>query len=185
MIGAHGVVQLLSSSDHGRWLAIHGHRHRARLFQPGGATGPWVLSAASFAATRDHDYENRSPNQAHLIEIDFMGMRRLDLKPAGQIRSWTWTPPMGWLADRFEPGGLPPITGFGFRGSIDALAHQISDLIGEQARSTWERVCSALPGCAYVTSDQLIELRKVLRITYNIAVVVTDDGVPLECGRSP
>ena len=184
-MGAHGLLQLLSSSDFGRWLVIHGHRHRARLFQPGGVTGPWVLSAASFSATRDHDYENRSPNQAHLIEIDLPGMDRLDLRPAGKIRSWTWTPPMGWLADRFEIGGLPPLTGFGFRGSIDHLAHQISDFIGDHARRRWEEVCNALPLTAYVSEGQFVELRKVLKATRKVTVVVNEDGIPSECGRSP
>jgi hypothetical protein len=184
MVGAHALLQTLSSSDHGRWLVIHGHRHRARLFQPGGTTGPWVLSAASFSATRDRDYENRSPNQAHLIEIDFAGMERLDLRPAGTIQSWTWTPPMGWLSERFEPGGLPPLTGFGFRGSIDALAHNISDFIGTLPRRTWPDVCQSLPMASYVSHDQLTELRKVLKATYKVNVAANEDGFPYECGRS-
>ena len=119
MVGAHALVQMMASAEHGRWMVIHGHRHRARLFQTGGMSGPFVLSAASFAATRDRDYDNTSPNQAYLVELDLRAMVQHDLYPAGRIQTWTWQPGMGWLCDRYGGGGLPPTTGFGFRGSVE------------------------------------------------------------------
>lgn len=131
MKGAHALADFLSDSTFGRWMVIHGHRHRARLYHKGGGTGPIVLSAASFGATRDRDYSNTSPNQAHLIEFDFDAMEKHGYYPAGRISSWTWAKSTGWHHKNAPNGGLPPITGFGYRDSIDRLAREISDLLAE------------------------------------------------------
>jgi len=183
MMGAHALMQLMRSSEYGRWLVIHGHRHRARVYQPGGATGPWVLSAASFGATRDRDYDNQSPNQAHLIELDFDVMSRLGLRPAGTVRTWTWRKGLGWSSDRAERGGLPPTTGFGFRGSIDHLAAQISGHVGDRVRR-WDEVRAALPEAAFLPHDQVDELRKVLLAEHGIQILIKEDGAPHELGKS-
>lgn len=184
MVNAHALVDMMSCADHGRWMVIHGHRHRARLFQTGGTTGPFVLSAASFAATRDRDYDNTSPNQAHLVELDSEGMVTHDFYPAGQIRSWTWQSGMGWLSERFGEGGLPPLTGFGFRGSVDALARTISAHVTNPP-CKWSAICEKEPQAAYLDYTQFRDLRKILKLSFGVHVLIGEDGQPVECGRTP
>jgi len=69
MVGAPQLTELLSKVKFGPWLAVHGHRHHPRLYQKGGNSGPIVLQAASFGATNQHDYQNRSPNQIHFVSL--------------------------------------------------------------------------------------------------------------------
>jgi hypothetical protein len=182
MTGAHALVEMMSAADHGRWMVIHGHRHRARLFQAGGTTGPFVLSAASFGATRDKDYDNTSPNQVHLIELDVDAMVHHDFYPAGKIRTWTWQAGMGWLSERYGGGGLPPTTGFGFRGSVDAIARTIAAQV-DKLPSKWQDICAIEPKAIFLDYNQLRDLRKVLRSKFGVAVIVGEDGTPIECGR--
>lgn len=181
--GAHALVDFLSSNEFGRWLVIHGHRHRARLLQVGGAGGgPYVLSAASFGATRDKDYENTSPNQAHLIELDAESMDRFGYYPAGRIRSWTWQQGVGWLADRFSSGGLPPITGFGYRGSIDAAAAQIAAAT-QSLPARWDELCEMNPELSFLDYRQITDLRTTLKRMHAVNTIMSESGQPLELGR--
>lgn len=185
MIGAHALVSHMATGENGRWLVVHGHRHRARLFQAGGITGPMVLSAASFGATRDRDYENTSPNQAHLIDLDFEAMRDHSLYPAGRIITWTWQPGMGWLSDRYMGGGLPPVTGFGFQGSVDLLARTIASEVAGKPPHSWTAICKRHPTAAFLPYDQLSYLMNVLRSQHRTTLVMGEGGLPLECGELP
>jgi metallophosphoesterase superfamily enzyme len=183
MMNAHALMEMISSADHGRWMVIHGHRHRARLFQAGGMTGPFVLSSASFAATRDRDYDNTSPNQVHLIDLDPAGMIAHGFYPAGQIRTWTWQTGMGWLSDRYGAGGLPPTTGFGFRGSLDALAREVAAQVAHLP-CKWVEICSRQPAAAYLDHKQIQDLRTTLRRQFQVECMFGEDGMPYECGKS-
>jgi hypothetical protein len=183
LVGAHALVEFLSSNDFGRWFVIHGHRHRARLLQAGGAGGgPYVLSAGSFGATRDKDYENTSPNQAHLIELDAESMHRLAYYPAGKIRSWTWQQGVGWLNDKVGTGGLPPLTGFGFRGSIDSVASQVAAAI-QEFPGKWEHLCQKYEQLRFLDYRQIDDLKKTLKRNHTVNIIMADNGLPLEVGK--
>jgi Icc-related predicted phosphoesterase len=122
--GAERLTELLSRADLGEWLIIHGHRHRSNLFCSGGNTAPIVLSCASFAATRIGDEQNPCPNQFYLIDLD-QSEPMAPSKASGTIKTWNWTPSYGWIANNNIVGGLPPTTGFGFRGRIAELAERM------------------------------------------------------------
>lgn len=184
MQGAHALITMLSDSDYGRWLVIHGHRHRANLFQVGGSTGPFILSAASFAATKTKDYHNTSPNQAHLIDLDVEEMQRNKLFPSGVIKSFTWTAGTNrWLWKGGQSGGLPPETRFGFKGSIDEIAFQIDSLLADSIPVKWDKIVSDIPRLQYLHYQQITELQKTLKNSYSIYLGLDQDKSPTEFGR--
>jgi 3',5'-cyclic AMP phosphodiesterase CpdA len=186
MVGAHGLLQVMSMSDYGRWMVIHGHKHSARIFNPGGSTGPFILAAASFAAART-DPQNTSPNQVHLVEINLQEMLGSRLLPSGTIKTATYTPNTNaWHFKGAESGGLPPETGFGFRGPIEEIAYQINQAVtkNEPATSKWDDLGNQIPHLKYFTPDQIAELRKILHKEYSIRLELNSDRCPIECGRS-
>ncbi|MBE7184527.1 MAG: metallophosphoesterase [Methylobacterium mesophilicum] len=182
--GAHALTQFLSDTDYGRWLVIHGHRHRARMFMLGGQTGPVVLSSASLSATRDRDYDNTSPCQAHLVTLDFDAMQEHSFVPAGSVKSFTWVNATGWDLSRSQDGGLPPDTGFGFRGSLDRLARDVATFINGRPLVPWSDVISELPTIPFVTYSELSELSKTLKNDYDLTVMFDSEKRPFQCGKT-
>jgi len=124
-----------------------------------------------------------SPNQAHLIELDPDGMIEHDFYPAGRIRTWTWQTGMGWLSERYVSGGLPPSTGFGFRGSVDALARAIAGHVAALP-CKWDEICQKEPKANYLDYVQFRDLRTILARNYGVKVIVGEDGMPFQCGKS-
>ncbi len=181
MRGANSLLEFVSDSNYGRWVILHGHRHRAKLFQTNGATGPYVLSSGSFGATRDGDYGNGSPNQVHLIDLDFEAMEKFHLFPAGRIRSWTWVPHLpGWQFKDAPTGGLPPETGFGYRGAIDKDAFKMSQIVAAAKSGVeWKRVLQEAPEWEFLDYRQLSELAKVLDSKFSIEIRRDQNGSPI------
>lgn len=179
MQGAHGLINFLSDAQFGRWLVLHGHRHRARLYQTGGAAGPYVLSAGSFGATRDKDYSNTSPNQVHFVDLDFAAMDAHHFYPAGRIRSWTWVEGAGWIDKGSPGGGLPPQTAFGFRGSLDKEAFDMAHLVAAAGIGIeWQRVVDDSPARAFLDYAQLDDIKKQLASQHGIELKRDEDRNP-------
>ncbi|MCK5385348.1 MAG: metallophosphoesterase [Alphaproteobacteria bacterium] len=185
MRGGHALLDMLSDTDIGKWLVIHGHRHRARLYQTGDVTGPFVLSSASFGATRQDDPQNPSPNQAHLIIIDVEKMEKIKFFPAGKIKTFSHVQGMGWSPEYASSGGLPPVTSFGFRGPLEELAEEINSQITGSTPIEWPVLIKLLPKLAYLHYRQLEELRKCLSKDYSIKMVFDENKTPISCGREP
>ncbi len=184
MKGAHALEELLKDSKYGRWFVVHGHRHRARLFQTGGSsTGPFILSAASFSATKDGDYDNQSPNQCHLIEVDHKTMDQEGLYPCGSIRTLTWQTSVGWIGENAKSGGLPPLTYFGFRGSEDIIAKAIDAAITkDDVGVPWSDLIAANSQLRYLDYTQLENLSTTLQKRYGIKMFF-EDSLPFQCIR--
>jgi predicted phosphodiesterase len=182
MRGAHTLVDMLSDSDIGRWLVIHGHRHRPRLYQTNDSTGPFVLSAASFGATKFDDPQNPSPNQAYLINLDLREMKKCRFLPAGSIKTFSRAPGMAWSNTYYASGGLPPNSNFGFRGSVDELAADINDTIIGETPVKWVNLSEKIPKISYLHYKQLDELNKCLK-RYSMVILFDDCKTPTSCGR--
>lgn len=183
MRGAHALIETLSDTNIGRWFVIHGHRHRPRLYQTNDSTGPFVLSAASFGATKIADPQNPSLNQAHLIDLDMKEMKNKRILPAGSIRTFSRAPGMGWSHSYLGTGGLPPSTSFGYRGSVDDLAADINDNITSEIPVSWGELKNLLPKLAFLHYRQLEELNKRLINDYSMEIIFDDTKTPSQCGK--
>ena len=109
-------------------------------------------------------------------------MQRHALYPAGNITSWTWVPGAGWLGDTAPRGGLPPQTGFGFRGSIDEIARSIGENLADTALR-WETLLRNIPLLKYCDYLQLLELKNTLKGAHGIRLQFAQSGLPWECGK--
>lgn len=183
IVGAHALIELLSRTENGRWLVIHGHRHRSRLYQAGPSTGPWILSAASFGATRDRDYDNHSPNQVHLVTLEPRDVSRMAYPVAGTIKTWAWyRQTRGWQADQAPQSGLPPETGFGWRGSLEELAAEIDSKLSEPYLRM-DDLKMMVPQLRYVQYFEMQELQKVLADRHSIKSITQQDGSLYQIAR--
>ena len=182
MLGAPHLVHLLSDPSFGRWFVIHGHRHHPRIYRIGDAGAPIILSAASFGSTNEKDYWNNSPNQIHLVDLDFCLMKDLQLYPAGSIRSHSYAPGIGWAPD-LRTGGLPPIIGFGFTGSIEQLAKTV-DGHCKTSVIQWEDLVDKVQLLRACTHDHLFQLRKVLEQEYGLKLVFDNTHNPIQVGKN-
>lgn len=144
MKGSERLAEMLSKASLGEWLIIHGHRHRSNLFCAGGNSAPIVLSCASFAATRTGDEHNPSPNQFYIVELEDAPLGEV-ARVAGTIRAWNWTPSIGWQSKTSIPGGLPVVSGFGYRGYIPDLAKNIAIAVKTSGKIVWSDLISNFP----------------------------------------
>lgn len=176
MQGAHSLLELLSDSDYGRWLVIHGHRHRAKTYFADGSTGPYVLSAASFASTLAKDLDNPSPNQCHVVDLEPLQMSKTALYPSGKIETWSHVKDLKrWVRDGGPTGGLPASMGFGFRGSLDSIAKEISNhYLQKNIGIDWSEIQNDENHFAYLDATQLMEIKKTLKNDYKLELQITD-----------
>lgn len=173
MKGSERLASMLSKPQLGEWFIIHGHRHRSNLFCAGGNSAPIVLSCASFAATRIGDEHNPSPNQFYDIELEEVGVGQV-ARVAGSIRAWNWTPSIGWQSKTSIPGGLPVVSGFGYRGYIPDLAKSIGAVIKSSGKVVWGDLVNGFPDLRRLMPSDNEFLIKSLEM---IGVVATEgDG---------
>lgn len=144
MAGGAALIEMLERHS-GRWLVIHGHKHRPRLCYAASASGvsPVILGAGSFSAQIGADAQNRAPNQFHVVTVDPSLTDGLQAGIAGSVRSYSWIPGDGWKPASGELG-LPATAGFGFRGDPVALAARVANHVGE-ALSDWGAITAVFP----------------------------------------
>lgn len=164
MRDAHILLDQLT--DQGRpWLIVHGHRHYPSIsYAAGGANAPVIFSAGSFSRRLGDIYEGQVDNQFYVVELlQSTACESLDLDIAGIFTSWTWGHSEGWIPAPPRTG-LPRQGGFGYRGSVLALAKRIVALLQQsQAPSIrWVTVRQQLPQVQYLVPTDLHDLMKRL-----------------------
>lgn len=166
MKGSERLADILSKASLGEWFIIHGHRHRSNLFCVGGNSAPIVLSCASFAATRTGDEHNPCPNQFYVIELEEVKQGEV-ARVAGTVRAWNWTPSIGWQSKTSIPGGLPVISGFGFRGYIPDLAKNVAAAVKTSGKIVWTDLINSFPDLGRLMpsdSETLIETLEAIGV---------------------
>lgn len=182
MRGADDLISILSRAEFGNWLLIHGHKHRPKLYWGGDNTsGPLVLSAASFAATRVADHDNQSPNQFHIIEFADPVQHGLGGLLVGEIHSWSWGTTLGWHKN-MTTDGLPPRAGFGCRIQIPTLAAKLSGHISNLPVK-WAVLTESFRELLYIIPSDLDALLNHLAVHHNINTEVSRTGDPIELAR--
>lgn len=170
MSGAENLIELLSEAKFGEWLVVHGHKHRAAIYQASGITSPIVLSCASFSATPVGDEHNPSPNQFYVIELEPPSSGKFRMR--GVVNAWNWAPSYGWLEPDNAPGGLPRQSGFGFKGDLHEVAERVVELILRDGRLPWDKAMAHFPELRHFLPHdlknlvQLLESEEQLTISY-------------------
>ena len=182
MKGGQLLVKLLSNPRYGNWVIVHGHRHRSMLYWGGTDTsGPLILSAGAFGATREYDYDNPSPNQFHMLNFELAPPADLSPLLVGTMESWTWSPPIGWV-QATSGAGLPGHAGFGFREQIPTLAAKVAALV-DDIPQRWAHLTGRMPQLRYLIPADLQALLENLREFYGLHTELSINGLPFELAR--
>lgn len=185
MEGGSDLLSLLGSGRYGHWLIIHGHKHHPKVWHAaGGAYAPIIFAAGSFSANLYPALQTRVRNQFYVIELPWPQFEALQLTLAGTFRSWEWLTGSGWQPA--SPGaGLPAFGGFGFRGSLPALAatveHEFVRLNAPVA--DWSQLTASVPQLNFVLPDDVARLFELLRTQYGLRML-DDHGRPAQLGRA-
>jgi predicted MPP superfamily phosphohydrolase len=170
------LLDLLGSGDFGRWLVIHGHKHHPKItYASGSATSPVIFSAGSLSAALYLELAATVRNQFYLVSVSLTQPHGF----AGTIRSWDWTPGIGW-GTAGKGSGLPAVCGFGHRGDPAALAAKIHDLLPSE-KVQWGRLKELAPEIDYVMPQDFLTLKAELA---KLGLLVQDvNGLPHEIGK--
>jgi hypothetical protein len=178
MRNGQSLLNALGSGEYGPWMIIHGHKHYPKLsYGSGGNTSCVVLASASFAANLSPDAQSKVRNQFHLISIADPAAHEWGL--AGSVRSWQWEFGAGWRAAG-PSDTLPWYSGFGFRGSLDALARRIDEMI-DGGKRTWNELRSLCPELNFILPQEFIHLATLLEARG--VVVLYGEHEPAEFAR--
>ena len=181
--GGEKLVDLLGRAS-SPGIIVHGHKHVPDLFygHGGGSNAPVVLGSASFSAQVNRDAQNKNPNQVHLLVTDPTGAAADGLTYAGSVLSWTWQAGVGWSKAQGAQG-LPYVTGFGYKASVDALAQQIEGLLtaGGTNHLSWKDAMAAVPSIGRLVPTDFVLFREALR-KLNLTIM-TDEGEYAQIGR--
>lgn len=185
--GGEKLVELLDQSSNS-WVIIHGHKHVPDMFYGQGNTNaPLIISCASFSAQVNADSQNKNPNQFHYLVTDPSAANEHELNLAGTLYSWTWQPGIGWREAHRNFHGLPYVAGYGYKGSIKALAKKIDDYLTTE-NSTWKHwtdMLSAFKILARLTPVDFSKLENELK-NLNISILLDGDGTTIsQVGRNP
>lgn len=149
-------------SDASPWMVIHGHKHRPYLqWAPGNSLSPLLFSSGSFSANMGGGgWGAQVRNQFHVIEFDDSVDESLGIDFGGTVFSWSYAG-FGWQTAPSEHV-LPHESGFGFRGSLTALARRIRGVLEEVNTLRTEALHEAFPVLKYVNSFDISALTRLL-----------------------
>lgn len=176
--GADKLIELLKDTER-QWLIIHGHEHVPHLsYADGTPFAPIVLSSGSIAAKTYRVRGGHPRNQVHHIAIDRARTAANGVNLLGEVRSWTWTPEVGW-GRASKSDGLPYLSGFGFRTDLTALRDKITSVIatlpGRLAK--WAVLQSVEPSMRFLSPEDFEGLLAMLR-GKGVSVQYDNDGQP-------
>jgi hypothetical protein len=173
------LLDLLGKGENGEWIVIHGHKHHARVaYAQGGNSSPVVIAAGSFSAVIHPKLQTEARNQFYILELPLnspIGM-------VGTIRAWDWTR-RGWIPARDEGSGLPSVSRFGCRDSIQNLARRINERLGNSTAINWQSILDGIPELEFLLPTNMQALINVLSRQYSISVE-RENGALKELGRT-
>jgi predicted MPP superfamily phosphohydrolase len=182
--GGEKLVDILGRAS-SPWIIVHGHKHVPDLFygHGGGSNAPVVLGSASFSAQVNRDAQNKNPNQVHLLITDPAGAAQEGLTYAGSVLSWTWQAGVGWSKAQGAQG-LPHVTGFGYKASIDVLAQKLDDQLTADSRNhlSWNDAVGAVPSISRLVPTDFRSFREALR-KLGLTILSDEDGAYAQIGR--
>lgn len=164
----------ISTQTGSGWIVIHGHRHIPSISV---STTPQIttIGAASFSRMGDS-----FSNQFHIISIDSDPVS-MTMPLRGTIDTWNWSRTQGWGIYLDPTKGLPPQCGFGFHGSIQAIAAKIDSELGDKPFLPWRDLCESIPELNHLTPSQWSTLRTKLKS--NRLELADHGGIPQQVGR--
>lgn len=183
--GGERLVEILDKAADG-WIIVHGHKHTPDLFYAhGGGNAPVILACASFSAQVNADAQNKNPNQVHLLICEPHCAQAAALASAGRVLSWTWQPGIGWRRAQGMQG-LPYTSGFGYRGSAQALAQQVDDYLTREnlKYASWASTVVAVPLIERLVPNDFLQFERALKAR-KLTILVDRDGSIAQVGRSP
>lgn len=177
--GGAELVELLSNSGE-PWVVVHGHKHVPEIYYgQGGGNAPVILGCASFSAQVNRDAQNKNPNQVHLLKFDHDAV---GLALAGEVRSWSWQPGVGW-AKTLGKLGLPHRSGFGHRGSPKQASSEIDKLVPQgPSFMSWSNAIDRAPYLRYILPKDIKLVEDFLKAK-GIKILRDDDGQETQIGR--
>lgn len=180
--GGAELVDILANSGE-PWIIVHGHKHVPELYYGlGGGNAPVILGCASFSAQVNSDAQNKNPNQVHLLKFDHAGASATGASIAGQVRSWSWQPGVGW-ARTLGKLGLPHRSGFGHRGSPKHVSTQIDKLVpAAPSFMSWSDAVAKAPYLRYILPRD-VQLLEGFLSKKGINVLRDDSGQESQLGR--
>lgn len=182
--GGEKLVDLLGRAG-SPWIIVHGHKHVPDLFygHGGGSNAPVVLGSASFSAQVNRDAQNKNPNQVHLLITDPAGAAEEGLTYAGSVHSWTWQAGVGWSKARGTQG-LPYVTGFGYKASIEVLAKKLEETLTVEKRNhlSWSDALGAVPSIGRLVPTDFHSFREALK-KLGLTILSDEEGEYAQIGR--
>lgn len=178
------LIEILKESR-SRWLVVHGHRHLPQLWYSGAAhNSPVVLSSGSPSATPYPVRGRTTRNQMHLLTIDGSLSARFPEELFGKVRTWSWSPGVGWVRGSSSGDGLPSICGFGRSGGVDLLANEIETVFQGSAVATiaWQEIAAQHPHIDYLTPEDFEVFQNLLE-RKNLIVLLDRFSVPQSIQR--
>lgn len=159
-------------------LLVHGHRHYPRLrYGHGGSVSVPVFAAGSLTAFSPK-MASTTGNTFHMVSLKEESVE--DCIRPGEVESWEYNLTHGWRIAHRRSIDFPPVTGFGFRGSVSELADRIDALLEESSASTcpWERVVSEVPQVRYMVPADFDRFVRVLEEEHD-AKLYYEEGEPV------
>ena len=181
--GGEKLIQLLNEERRSLDCRSWAQAHDRSVYGHGGANAPVILACAAFSAQVNLDAQNKSPNQVHYLVCDPEGARSARLTSAGTVSSWTWQPGLGWGRSR-GLHGLRHLVGFGYRGSVHGLVHDLEQQLDAQGTSqlSWASAVHALPALERLVPIDFIAFQRVLN-DRGLVILTEQDGSFAQIGR--
>jgi hypothetical protein len=150
--------KLLSAlRDNGCALALHGHRHHARLAIVDGLP---VFACGSFSANLGIASSAMS-NMFHMVTLEENGGH-----VRGRINTWAFHYGSGWGPARTEHSGFPFLTGFGRQKTIAELCTALIAVAAKDVSKDRFRnpdILIAAPDLPFLTPSELRDLQNDLK----------------------